>query len=195
MFKKEIIWREILFQAIKKNKYDFQQKELARKFGFSLSTIFNALKKPRNIKAIEVSGRGFRLINVEKLLYLWATERKVEKDIIYSTFIPETPSKIEQQMPDGIIWGLFSAYRQKFHSTPSDYDKVYVYANRQQLSEIKKRFPQKKGPKNLFVLQPDNFLKNYGTSGTLSQIFVDIWNTSDWYAQEFLKKLKIKMNI
>ncbi len=195
MFKKEIIWREILFQAIEKNKYSFQQKELAKRFGFSLSTIFNALKKPREIKAIKVGGRGFDLVNTEKLLYLWATERRLEKDIIYHTFVPESPSQIEQKIPDKIIWGLFSAYQYRFKNSPSDYDKVYIYANRQQLLEIKKRFPWKKGPENLFVLQSDKFLKNYGYSGTLAQIFVDIWNTNYWYAQEFLQRLKDKMNL
>jgi len=192
MFKKEIIWREILFQSIEKGKYNFQQKELSSKFGFSLSTIFNALKKPREIKAIKVSGRGFSLINPEKLLYLWAVERRLEKDIIYHTFVPEMPTKIERQMPDKIIWGLFSAYQYKFQDSPSDYDKVYVYAYSRQLLEIRKRFPQRRGPENLFVLQPDQFLKDYGCTGTLAQMFVDIWNTDYWYAQEFLQKLKIE---
>jgi hypothetical protein len=195
MFKKEIVWREILFQAIEKHRYNFQQKELAEKFGFSLSTVFNALKKPREIKAIKVGGRGFDLVNPEKLLYLWATERRLEKDIIYYTFVSETRAKIEQKMPDKIIWGLFSAYRYKFKSSPSDYDKVYIYANQSQLLEIKRRFPQKKGPANLFVLRADRFFKNYGRTGTLAQIFVDIWNTNYWYAQEFLRRLKGKMNI
>jgi len=39
MLKKEIIWREILFQAIEKNVFNFQQKELAEKFNYSLSTV------------------------------------------------------------------------------------------------------------------------------------------------------------
>lgn len=65
MLKKEIIWREILYQATEKNIYLFQQKEIAEKFNFSLSTVFNALKIPRQIKALEISGRGFKLINIE----------------------------------------------------------------------------------------------------------------------------------
>ena len=34
MTKKEIIWREILFQAIEKKKIEFTKKELAQKYGF-----------------------------------------------------------------------------------------------------------------------------------------------------------------
>jgi len=47
MFKKEVIWREVLVQARLNKKKKFTQKELAQKFGFSLSTVFNALKIPR----------------------------------------------------------------------------------------------------------------------------------------------------
>lgn len=193
MFKKEIIWREILYQAIEKQIFNFQQIKLAEKFGYSLSTVFNALKTPREIKAIEVSGKGFKITNIEKLLYLWGTQRKLNKDIIYKTFVSEPVAKIEANMPAEIIWGAFSAYKYKYSLTPADYGKVYVYAN--DINEIKKRFPEKKGPANLFVLRQDNYLKNCGQTGTLAQIFVDIWNSEDWYAQEFIKKLKEKISV
>ncbi len=193
MFKKEIIWREILYQATEKNNNNFQQKKLAQQFNYSLSTIFNALKIPREIQAIEVSGKGFKLKNIEKLLYLWGTQRKLKKDIVYKTFVSSPIKKIEANMPPDIIWAAFSAYKYKFGETPADYGKVYVYGN--DINEIKKRFPEKKGPENLFVLRPDSYLKNYGQTSSLAQIFVDIWNNDDWYAQEFLKKLKEKLKI
>jgi hypothetical protein len=60
MTKKEIIWREILFQAIENKKFEFTQKELAQKYRFSLSTVFNALKVPREAGAVE-GKRGFRV--------------------------------------------------------------------------------------------------------------------------------------
>ena len=193
MLKKEIIWREILFQTIEKNTYQFQQQILAKKFSFSLSTVFNALKPLREINAIQVSGKGFVLKNTEKLLYLWATQRKLQKDIIYSTFVSQPIQKIERGMPEKIIWSAFSAYKYKFNDIPSEYGQVYIYTKN--LEEIKKRFPFKKGPSNLFVLKADKFLVKYGTSGTSAQIFVDIWNNNEWYANEFLKKLKFKFNL
>ena len=61
MTKKEIIWREILFQAIEKKKFEFTQKELAQKYSFSLSTVFNALKIPRNANAVD-GKRGFKIL-------------------------------------------------------------------------------------------------------------------------------------
>lgn len=193
MLKKEIIWREMLYQAMEKNNFNFQQQKLAEKFNFSLSTVFNALKIPREIKAIKVSGNGFKLISVEKLLYLWGTQRKLNKDVVYETFVSLPIEKIEANMPACIIWSAFSAYKYKFKKTPADYGKVYIYGNN--IDEIKKRFPVKKGPENLFILKPDSYLKNYSQCGTLGQIFVDIWNNEDWYAQEFIKKLKEKMKI
>lgn len=193
MLKKETIWREILFQSIEKNQYNFKQIDLAKKFGFSLSTVFNALKVPREIKAIEVSGRGFKLKSVEKLLYLWATQRKFKKDIIYQTFVSDPVEKIESAMPEDIIWAGFSAYKFKYGQAPADYSQIFVYSDN--LEEIKKRFPLKKGPSNLFVLKQDEYLKKYGQFGTMGQIFVDIWNSDEWYAQEFIKQLKEKIKI
>ncbi|MFH1192256.1 MAG: hypothetical protein V1655_02155 [bacterium] len=193
MLKKEIIWRHILYEAIEKNIFLFQQKELAEKFNFSLSTVFNALKIPREIKAVEISGRGFKLKNTEKLLYLWGTQRKLEKDIIYKTFVNEPIEKIEGMMPDDIIWGGFSAYKYKFGAVPSDYGKIYVYSENKE--KIEKRFPLLKGVANLFIIKSDAYLKEYGTIAPIAQIFVDIWNTSDWYGKEFLDKLKEKMLI
>lgn len=83
MLKKEVIWREILVQARLNKKKKFTQKELAQKFGFSLSTVFNALKTPRQNYSIKVTGRFFTLENYQKLLYLWANEHSLKRDIIY----------------------------------------------------------------------------------------------------------------
>jgi len=190
-----MIWREILFQGLEKSNFNFQQQELAEKFNLSLSTVFNALKAPRNIKAIQAGGRGFSLVDPEKMLYLWATERQWEKDLLYSSLVSGQPAEIESSVPAGTIWGFYSAYQYRFGDSPSDYDKVFIYIRKDDLAEIKKRFPYKKGPENLFVLEADPFLSSYGNYGTLAQIFTDIWNTDDWYAREFLSKLKLKMDL
>jgi hypothetical protein len=190
MTKKEIIWREVLNQALTSKKIEFSQKELAQKFGFSLSTVFNALKIPRQIGAIQVGGRGFRLQNTEKFLYLWATQRNLERDVIYTTNVALNPQEIESAMPPGIIFACYSAFRRKYGKTPADYDKVYVYADAKDLSVIKKRFPPKKGYVNLIVISKDIYLSNEVSD---VQIFVDIWNLKDWYAKEFLDALKNKL--
>jgi hypothetical protein len=192
MTKKEIIWREILYRAIEKKQNRFTQKDLAKKFGFSLSTVFNALKIPRESKAIRVTGRYFEVTNPEKFLYLWATFRNLEKDIVYQTHFEEPIKEIESQVPSSTIFGAYSAFIRKFKEAPADYDKIYLYAG--DSDEIKKRFPEKKGYQNLIVLKADPFLKNYGSCTPVAQLFVDLFNLPEWYATDFLKSLKEKLS-
>jgi len=193
MTKKETIWREILFQAIENKETDFTQKELAQKYGFSLSTVFNALKTPRNSGAIEVSGRGFKVIDIEKLLYLWATFRKLNKDIVYQTNVSKRVREIEGEMPAEIIFGAYSAFLKKYQEAPADYDKVYIYAKKEDLEAVKERFPVQKGNPNLIILKADSWLEDFGKITPDCQTFVDLWNLSEWYAKDFLNALKEKM--
>ena len=192
MLKKEIIWREILFQALEKKKTGFTQKELAEKYGFSLSTVFNALKIPRQIGALE-GQRGFRVQDVEKFLYLWATFRKINRETVYQTSVSKSVLEIEGEMPPTIIFGAYSAFRLKYKTAPADYDKVYVYADKKRLAEIKNRFPEQKGYKNLVVLSADRWLKDSGQATPDCQTFVDLWNLPEWYAKDFLNALKEKI--
>jgi hypothetical protein len=193
MTKKELIWREILFQAIEKKKFEFTQKDLAEKFGFSLSTVFNALKIPRDSGAIKVTGRNFSVVDAEKFLYIWATQRNLVKEIIYQAYVPAPVQNIEGQMPAEIIFGGPSAYVLRYKDAPADYAKVYVYAREDGLEEIKKRFPKTKGEANLFVLKSDSLLSRFGNITPNVQIFADLWNMKDWYAKDFLNALKNKL--
>jgi hypothetical protein len=193
MNKKEIIWREILFQAIEKKKIEFTQKELAQKYDFSLSTVFNALKVPRGSNCIKTSGRGFKVLDIEKWLYLWATFRNLKKDVIYQTHTEKRVKQIEGEMPPGIIFGAFSAYLKKYKDAPADYDAVYIYSDKENLKKIKSRFPFKKGYANLTVISSDSWLKKFGKITPDCQTFVDLWNLSEWYAKDFLSALKEKI--
>jgi len=192
MTKKEVIWRKILFQATENKKFEFTQKELAQKYGFSLSTVFNALKVPRNVGAIE-GKRGFRIKDIEKFLNLWATFRNLKKDIIYQTNVKKSVREIEGEMPPFVIFGAYSAFLKKYKIAPADYDKVYVYIEKENLDEIKKRFPPQKGYPNLIVLQADPWLKNFKHLTPDCQTFVDLWNLPEWYAKDFLNALKEKI--
>ena len=192
MKKIEIIWRELLYQAVEKGRREFIQKEIAANFGFSTSTVFQALKNPRKMGAVRVTGRYFILEDPEKLLYYWASVRNLKRDIIFSTHVNLPVLETESRMPAGIIFGGFTAARQILAQPPADYDKVYIYAS--DLTEIRRRFPAKKGQPNLFVLQADNFLADYGQVTTLGQTFADLWNLPDWYAKEYVKALKEKID-
>lgn len=192
MQKKEIIWREILFQSIENKKTEFTQKDLAQKYGFSLSTVFNALKIPRQTNIVE-GKRGFKVKDIEKFLYLWATLRKIKKDIIYQTAVKKKVFEIEGEMPPFVIFAAFSSFSKKYKELPADYDKVYVYSEKENLGEIKKRFPLQRGYQNLIVLKADPWLKNFGNLTPDCQTFVDLWNLPEWYAKDFLNALKEKI--
>lgn len=193
MLKKEILWREILYQATENRRLNFTQKELAEKFGFSVSTVFNALKIPRAQGAVNVTGKDFSIMDIEKFLFIWATQRNLSKEVIFKTFSPKNAKEIEGLMPPGIIFGAYSAFTQRYQDAPADYDKVYVYADQNELAEVKKRFPETKGNPNFFALKKDQYLEQYGVVTPNGQTFVDLWNLKDWYAKEFMDKLKEKI--
>lgn len=192
MTKKEIIWREILFQAIENKKIEFTQKALAQKYGFSLSTVFNALKIPRSVGALE-GKRGLKVRDIEKFLHLWATFRNIKKDIIYQTNVLKPVREIEGEVPAGVIFGGYSAFLKKHKEAPADYDKVYVYSTENRIEEIKSRFPSQKGYINLIVLKADPWLKNFGRFTPDCQTFADLWNLAEWYAKDFINALKEKI--
>lgn len=195
MFKKELIWREILDQCFSKGVLTFTQKELAGRLGVSLSTVYNALSLPRASEAVEVTGRDFRIKDKEKFLLLWASHRRLDKDIVYQTHVQGHPQGIEGLMPPNIVFGAFSAYTKKYKIASADYDAVYVYAEPEVSAEIKSRFPPIKGELNLTVLKADPFLKNYSGITPPVQTFADLWNLPQWYAKDFLNDLRGKLGL
>ena len=97
-----------------------------------------------------------------------------------------------EMLPDA-VFAAFSAVQKKYNKAPADYDKVYVYLEKNKLNELKNRFPEKKGYSNLVVLEADPWLKNFGQTTPDCQTFVDLWNLEDWYAKDFLNFLKEKL--
>lgn len=198
MTKKEVIWREILFQKRQNNTIKFTQQELAKKFSFSVSTVFNALKSLRQANIIRVTGRFFVLEDYKKLLYLWASTRNFKKDIYYNMFINEETAKIEAIMPPETIFGAYSGFKMLYAGIPAEYDHVYVYLEKKDLAKFFERVSDiaqdthRISHSNLFILEPDQWLQNYPKS-LLEQLFVDIWNAPEWYAKDFLKALEDKI--
>lgn len=189
MKKIEIIWRDILEGSVKNPV--FEQKQLAKKYHLSTSTVFAAIQPLRRIGAVLVTGRNFRVINFEKILLFWATHRNTQKDIIYSTYVDAPVLEIEGLADNESVYGVYTAARLLLSTAPSEYSKVYLYNTNP--DSIMARFPKnKKNTPNLFVLKPDPYLSTYGKTTPPSQTFIDIWNQKDWYAQEFLNSLKGK---
>ncbi len=186
--KKEIIYREILNRALFKNIIEFTQLEISKLFNISLSTTHNALKPLINMGAVSSSARSFKIINIKKILLYWATVRKLSNDIIHKGKIDMPVNKIESSLPDGVAFTAYSGYRLLYNDAPADYSEVYVYADLKTLKEIKNRFNNKGRYYNLFVLEKDKFLE--GNIVPLPQIYVDLWNLSEWYAQDYLNAIE-----
>lgn len=194
MKKIEWIWRHMLAEFLSRRQTDFRQQELARLFSISSSTVHLALAPLRQLAAIRVGGRGFEIIDAEKILYHWTNHRRLNTDARQNLHVNLPILEIEGLLPDGSIPTAYTAFRELFNEPPSDYDKVYCYHARP--AAVTNRFEPHvgPGPDNLFVLQADPHLSDYGTQMSLGQLFVDLWNLPDWYAKEFVNAVKVKFD-
>ncbi|MFP4046070.1 MAG: helix-turn-helix domain-containing protein [Candidatus Aenigmatarchaeota archaeon] len=162
---------------------EFTQASLSENLGVSLSTVNRTVKKLERMGAVDIKTRGLEVLDKEKILMYLASIRDPHRDIIYRTRVEKEVMEIEKNMPGGIDFTAYTAYRLKYNDVPADYSEVYVYADEEGLEEIKTRFPEKKGPKNLIVLK-----KEIGVSPAL--IFADLWNLREWYSKEFVGDLR-----
>lgn len=192
MKKIEQVYREVLYQAMEKREKRMTQLELSRTLGMSLSIVNLALKKLARVGAVRIEKMSFAVFDVWKILYLWASVRNIEKDIIYRARVEMPVREIERAMPD-VAYAAYSAYKLKFRDVPADYSEVYMYAAEDDIGEIKKRIKRITGIPNLFILKKDSNLERYGKTGTLGQLFVDLWNMREWYASEFLKEMERRL--
>lgn len=190
MKKIEYIWRELLIQTLEKREPAFGQQLLATKFNLSSSTVNLALSPLRKLGAVQIGKRHSEVIDYEKILYHWANHRNLEKDIQYKLRINLPIMEIEGRLPDNTIPTGCTAVREIYGEPPADYDKVFCYHPDPKIIESRFTKSVVSGPANLFILQADPFLKSL----SLSQIFVDLWNIHDWYAKDFCRYLKIKLD-
>lgn len=188
----EEVYREILHQFDEGNNM-ITQKSISGILNLSLSNVNNAIEPLRRMGAIDVKKMCFNVINPKKILYYWASFRNLKKDIIYSTRVEKNVIEIEKSMPDSAVFTAYTAYKLKFKDAPSDYSEVYAYCN--DIEEIKKRFAESKNIPNIFLLKKDKNMDKYGKIATKANIFVDLWNLPEWYAQDYLKAMGKQWNI
>ena len=184
MKRTEFVYRHILQEA-ESNRKKLTQAGIARALGVSLSTVNHALRPLRKMGAVSVGLRNFSVVDTKKILMLWASIRNIEKDVIYATRAEMAARDIEKTMPSTVVFAAYSAYRLAFKETPADYSEVYVYGDGE---EVKKRFPPKAGPPNVFVLE-----KHFDKM-TKTQMFVDLWNLREWYAKDYLNALERRLD-
>lgn len=179
----------------------FTQKALAGKFGFSVSTVFNALKDLRTAGIVKVSGSFFVLEDWGKLMYKWTSERSLGKEIYGRYRASGDVREIEGLALPDAAFGLYSGFKFLFDYVPAEYDHVYIYLKEKRLGDFLDRISTegkelKKDDRNpnLFFLKPDDFIEGYGSMPP-EQLFVDIWNAPEWYSKDFIKELKNNFDI
>jgi len=191
MLKKEWIYREILHQLESKNNF-FTQKDLAAVCSTSIGNVNKALKPFVHMNAIDKKHLGFRVIDPRKILFYWASFRRLEKDIVYQTFVDMSVREIEKMMPP-CLFTAYSGYKFRFHSAPADYSEVFAYISDETLDKVLEKFPKSRKKPNLIILTMDDHLKRFKKI-PLAQLFVDLWNINTWYAKEFLNELEGVLN-
>lgn len=192
----ESVFREVLYQAVERKNFKLTQSELSKKLNTSLSIVNLAVKKLESIGAVKIQQRSFHVLDIKKILYLWASVRNLEKDILFKTRIDAPVREIEKLMPD-ILFTAYTSYKFRFNDVPADYSEVYLYADEKELETIKKRLSKLKNYQtapNLFILKKDSSLNLYDRI-PLAQIFVDLWNLKEWYAKDFINALEDKIKI
>lgn len=194
MKKIETIWSYLLTQALEKQIYKHTQKDLASYFGYSLSTVNLAVKQLAQIGSLEINGKYFVIRDVKKILYYWACHRNLQKSILYETYVDVSIQELEGLIPPEAIFAGYSSAKYILNESPSDYSKVYIYINENELDKVKDRFPKIGKAPNLIILKSYPKLIEYGNYTNIAQTFVDIWNMNDWYAKEFLIGLERRID-
>jgi len=194
MKKIETIWHYLLYQAIEQKEFRHTQAGLAQLFHFSTSTVNLALVKPTAIGAVRKSGKFFVVSDVLKLLYLSATIRNLDKDVLYRTHSTLSLPELEGLAPPNTIYGGYSAAKLILGEPPSDYSTLYLYTNPPDLPTIKSRYPTSKlGSSQIVILKKPLYLPTLNRT-SLPHTFVDIWNLRDWYARDFTSSLEVKIH-
>jgi len=195
MKKIETVWHHILVERVTEQRFQWTQQALARRFGYSLSTIHHALRVPTEVGAIRKTGKAFVLHDVKKLLYYWASVRNLSRDVLYATTTDAPIREIEALALPGSLYGAYSAARRLLGEPPADYSTVYFYIAPQELAAFRRRFPPvSRPPVNTVALKMPPTLPSYGPTTTLVQAFVDCWNLADWYAREFTRVLEERID-
>ncbi|KXB02480.1 hypothetical protein AKJ44_00405 [candidate division MSBL1 archaeon SCGC-AAA261F17] len=191
MKKHQIALREILYQNYEKRKKFLSQKSISEACSASIGTVNSVVKKLGDLGVIEKKPLGFRIRDVKKVLHYWAATRDLEKDVVYTAYSPDLPKTIEEKIPPEVAFTAYSGFRRRFGVTPTDYSKVYLYGDPNQIARI---FRQKKKERNIYVLEQDARLKDLTSEGVvpLVQLYADLWQLPP-PANRFLEELKQKL--
>lgn len=175
------------------------QLALSRECGVSLGFVNKIINRMADIGAVDIQRRQFRIIDSSKIIFDWASKRKIKQDISEKYPIDMSITEIEKSLP--FIFTGYSAWRLLTNSVPFDYDEIYIYVPLEKKELFKiwlKDKPIKKGKENLFVIFTDDehLIKNSKKKiAPLPQIFVDIYSIGKLPSKYFIKDILDKYPI
>jgi len=193
MKKNTRVLREILHRVYDQGQYFMSQKDVAKACKVSLDTVHRVVTKLAQFRGVEKRPFGFRVVDPKKCLMYWAATRNLAADVVYTTYSPDSPTEIEQDMPEDTVFTAFSGFVRRFGGGPTDYEEIYVYAR---ADEVMRRYPESGALKtNIYVLRPDPHLIQLSPQGAppLAQLYVDLWQIGGSTADRFLLQLEQRL--
>ena len=194
----EKIYREILIGILEKRER-FTQLELSKKCSVSLGFVNKIIKRLAETGAVDIQTRQFRIIDSSKIIFDWASKRKIKQDISEKYSIDMNITEIEKTLP--FIFTCYSAWRLLTNSVAFDYNEIYIYVPVEEKELFKiwlKDKPLKKENENLFVIftSDEHLIKNSKKKiAPLPQIFVDIYSIGGLASKYFIKEILDKCPI
>ncbi|MEM3402225.1 MAG: hypothetical protein QW179_00590 [Candidatus Hadarchaeales archaeon] len=190
--KTERIYRELLLRSlagISRTK----QGEIASRCQVSLGLVNKTVKKLEEISAAEATRKGVRVLSPARLLNLWATERRLAREIVSAFRIDPLPD--ERNIPRSATLTAFSAWAAIAKRRPAEYSRIYFYiwdrAEFERWLEFRKSKIRKTNP-NIFALQADDpHLLQTSEKGIapVPQIYVDIYSIDGPEAPPYLQDM------
>jgi len=190
--KTERIYRELLLSSLSGVSM-IKQEEVTKRCQVSLGLVNKTVKKLEEARAVEATRQGVRMLSPGRVLNLWATERRFERDVV-SAFRLD-PLEEEWKLPRTATPTAFSAWCKISGRRPAEYSHLYFYIwDRDEFEQwlgFRKAKIRKTNP-NMFVLQVDDphlFLASKNGVAPVPQIYVDIYSIGGPEAPPYLKDI------
>jgi hypothetical protein len=190
--KTERIYRELLLRSLS-GVSKTRQGELADRCQVSIGLVNKTVKKLEGVRAAETTRTGVRVLSPARILNLWATERRLDRDIVSAFRID--PLTEGRNLPRSATLTAFSAWSGITKRRPAEYSRIYFYIwDREEFDrwlEFRKPKIRKTNP-NTFALQVDDphLLKTSERGiAPAPQIYVDIYAIGGPEAAPYLQDI------
>lgn len=191
MTKTEQVWRHLLVASLERGLGRHKSvSALARELDLGITTVHRALQRPVEMGIVRVrSGRGLRVIDSYRLLFLWAGHRNLRADVVSERRVALPATEVELLLPSAhfVLGGFGAVVAHQGGNFIAGYDRVLCYGDPADLPTAVSEIPA--GETTVMILQPDPLLHRYGQVTPLAQAFVDLFNLPGWPAARFVSTL------